>query len=66
MGALGTILNAIDHYFDKLVDEAGRYMALNNTVVLSISCWGRRATMWALGAAGAVLAVAVAVRAARR
>ena len=41
-------------------------MARNNTVVLSISCCGRRVATWAVGAGVAVLAVAAAVKLMRR
>ena len=41
-------------HFSTLEREAARYMALNNTVVLSVRCWGRRATLAALAAAGVV------------
>jgi len=46
---------------DKLEAQAERFMALNNTVVLSIRCWGQKATLAALGAASVVAAVCVAV-----
>ena len=51
--------------FERLASEAARFMDLNNTVVWSVNCWGRRATLWTLGAAGAVGAVLAAARWAR-
>ena len=53
-------------HFATLEGEAARFMALNNTVVLSIRCWGRVATAWTLALAGAALAALAAVRLARR
>ena len=41
-------------------------MQLNNTVVLSVPCWGRRASTVTVGVAAAVAAVAVAVTWLRR
>lgn len=49
-------------HFDTLEAEAARYMDLNNTVVLSVRCWGAVATRWALGAALAAGALALGVR----
>ena len=45
-------------HFETLEREAARFMALNNTVVISIRCWGSRATTAAL-AVGVGAAVAV-------
>ncbi len=45
---------------DALEEQAGRFMARNNTVLLSIRCWGRRAAGYAWGAAACVGAVAAA------
>jgi len=49
---------------ETLTREAARYMALNNTVVLSIRCLGRRAqtTAAALSAAGLAVLAVLAVR----
>ena len=52
-------------HFGTLETEAARFMDLNNTVVWSVSCWGRRATLWTLGAGAAVGAVVAAARWAR-
>jgi len=41
---------------EKLVSEATRFMALNNTVILSIKCWGTYATYASLAAAALALA----------
>lgn len=49
-------------HFETLEHEAARYMSLNNTVVLSVSCWGRVATRFAAGVAIGALGVALAVR----
>ena len=53
-------------HFDTLVSEAARYMHLNNTVVLSVRCCGRKAACVAAGVAAALVGVAVAMRWARR
>ena len=37
-------------HFERLEQEAARFMQLNNTVVLSIRCWGKRATLATLSA----------------
>merc|ERR1712087_817420 len=61
--AFTAIGKAFPEHFETLTSEAARYMALNNTVVLSIRCLGRRArtATAVLGAAGlAVLAVVMA------
>ena len=45
--------------FSKLEAEAARFMALNNTVVLSVRCWGSRAsaiTFAGVAVAGALVA----------
>jgi len=49
-------------HFDELVAGAARFMGLNNTVILSIRCWGWRATTVTLAVATGVAAMAVAVR----
>ena len=46
--------------------EAARFMALNNTVVLSIRCWGRVATAWTVAVTASIAAAIAAVRLARR
>ena len=53
-------------HFETLETEAARYMALNNTVVLSVRCLGRVAAKWAVGAAVASIAVFVATKLARQ
>jgi heme oxygenase len=49
-------------HFQTLECEAARFMALNNTVVLSIRCWGRRATAVTVGVFAASLALVLARR----
>lgn len=46
-------------HFDTLVSEAARYMALNNTVVLSVRCLGRKAALVAAGCAAVACAIVV-------
>lgn len=60
--AFTTIGKEFPEDFDKLVAEAGRYMALNNTVVLSVRCWGMRATAIALGVAATGAATVAGAR----
>ena len=43
--------------------EATRFMALNNSVVLSVRCWGTRATKWAVALAVVGAAAVFAVKA---
>lgn len=52
-------------HFDTLEQQAARYMALNNTVVFSVRCWGSRATYFAAGVAAANIALVLALRWAR-
>merc|ERR1712137_784168 len=52
-------------HFHTLEKEAARFMALNNTVVFAIRCWGRRASCVALTAAFMVAACCVMWRRAR-
>ena len=47
--------------FSTLEEEAARYMALNNTVVLSVRCWGKVATKWTLLGLGVAIAGAAVV-----
>ena len=49
-------------HFERLEAQAARFMSLNNTVVLSVKCWGRRATAVALGAAAVGVIVVAAFR----
>ena len=53
-------------HFSTLESEAARFMALNNTVMLSIRCWGRVATAWTLAVTASIAAAIAAVRLARR
>jgi hypothetical protein len=49
-------------HFGTLESEAARYMGLNNTVVLSVRCWGAVATRVTVCVALGVIGVAVAAR----
>jgi hypothetical protein len=51
-------------HFETLEAEAARFMALNNTVVLSVRCWGLRATVIAGSVAVCGAAAVLALRAA--
>ena len=53
-------------HFATLEAEAARFMQLNNTVVLSIPCWGRRATAFACGATVVGVAALAGARALSR
>eukprot|EP00966_Prymnesium_polylepis_P268541 6203793-Prymnesium_polylepis.2 len=53
-------------HFETLETQAARFMALNNGVVLSISCVGRRATAAVASVAVAAAAVGAAVWFTRR
>ena len=52
-------------HFETLEKEAARYMALNNTVVVSVRCVGWRVTRVAIGVALTGVAVVAAIRMAR-
>ena len=52
-------------HFATLEKEAARFMALNNSVVFSIRCWGRVASAWTLGVAALAVGSVAAVRVAR-
>ena len=41
---------AFPEYFEEMEHEAANFMQLNNTVVLSIRCWGFKATKLAVAA----------------
>ena len=51
--------------FERLEGQAARFMALNNTVVLSIRCWGRVATAAATATAAVIAGAAIAYSRAR-
>merc|ERR1712241_385612 len=50
--------------FHKLEEQAARFMGPNNTILVSIRCWGKKAT--AVAAAAAALAAGIAALAYRR
>ena len=52
-------------HFETLEAQAARYMQLNNAVVLSVQCWGRRASTYTAYAAAGLAAAVTLVAAVR-
>ena len=48
-------------HFETLEREAARFMGLNNTVLLSVRCWGPRATKWTAAVVATAVAAATAL-----